>query len=102
MDESEPQRSAHIAVTREPSQRCWLYLSVDRGSRKPRTNIYKSRAGRGETRGTARTAALGAGSSQQGLASRPNLGLPAGAPVPPGGSGTQARLGLPERGPRRN
>ena len=31
------------------------------------------------------TAALGAGSSQQGYASRPNLGLPAGAPVPPGG-----------------
>ena len=77
------------------NRNCTSLSTAARGN--PALNIYKSRAGRRETRGTARTAALGGGSSQQGYASRPNLGLPAGAPVPPGGSGTQARIGLPER-----
>jgi len=61
--------------------------------RKPRTQHLQIACWAGRNARTARTAALGAGSSQQGYASRPNRGLPAGAPVPSGGSGTQARIG---------
>ena len=72
-----------LASPREPDRRA---------APKPRTNIYKSRAGRGETRGL-----RGPQHSAPGRASRVTppgqiVGCPP-APLPSGGSSTQAWLG---------
>ena len=84
--------TTRLHATKESSKRCWLYFSVDSGSGTPHQHLQIA-CWAGRNARTARTAALGAGSSQQGYASRPNRGLPAGAPVPSGGSGTQAQIG---------
>ena len=87
--ESAPTRSKKVpgvlASSRETGKRAKSRFDIVRVP----IHLQNRRAGRRETRGTARTAALGAGSSQQGYATRPNRGLP----VPSGGSGTQARIG---------
>ena len=85
---------AHNRSQRAPSEVLAAPLSRTASSvAAPRTQHLQIACWAGRNARTARTAALGAGSRQQGYASRPNLGLPAGAPVPPGGSGTQAQIG---------
>ena len=101
MDESEPQRSAPIIVTREPSQRPsqrdWLYLSVEQRPLNPALNIYKSRAGRGETRGLRGPQHWAPVRASRVTPLVQILGCPRARPCRPEGVAPKPRLGLPER-----
>ena len=101
MDESEPQRSAPIIVTREPSQRPsqrdWLYLSVEQRPLNPALNIYKSRAGRGETRGLRGPQHWAPGRASRVTSPVQIVGCPPARPSRPEGVAPRPKSGLPER-----